>query len=309
MQYLKYLGIIFLCTFILCINWYCINNIDFFDYSLTDLGVVNWSMAPYLSRLALGFLGALPLISLAFPAKKQTIVMLSVALSLFMALVSLGETMLCSLERPYLALYELWPLSKWQGAVWILFSLIALFSLRSSARNNPGKPAQLLFMVGAILFLALPFVLNYPPSWAVYGEQAERSVSKTLQLDSLYQVASYKQNILSEAEITQGKKLICFASLTCPYCSRLAYKLHIIKERNPKASMLLVLTGDSTKIQRFEEKSVCWDVPRLFIKPEYFARWFGGSVPLVFLANGTQTQKELEYWALNDSHLAAEKIQ
>ena len=246
MQYLKYLGIIFLCTFILCINWYCINNIDFFDYSLTDLGVVNWSMAPYISRLALGFLGALPLISLAFPAIKRTIVILSVALSLFMALVSLGETMLCSLERPYLALYELWPLSKWQGAVWILFSLIVLFSLRSSTRNNPGKPAQLLSMAGAILFLALPFVLNYPPSWAVYGEQAERNVSKTLQLDSLYQVSDYTKHIDSEKQILQGKKLICFASLTCPYCSRLAYKLHIIKERNPKASMLLVLTGDSS---------------------------------------------------------------
>jgi hypothetical protein len=308
MQYLKYLGIIFLCTFILCINWYCINNIDFFDYSLTDLGVVNWSLAPYVSRLALGFLGALPLISVAFPAIKRTIVILSVALSLFMALVSLGETMLCSLERPYLALYELWPLSKWQGAVWILFSLIALFSLRSSTRNNPGKPAQLLSMAGAILFLALPFVLNYPPSWAVYGEQAERNVSKTLQLDSLYQVSDYTKHIDSEKQILQGKKLICFASLTCPYCSRLAYKLHIIKESNPKASMLLVLTGDSSKIQRFEEKSACKNVPRLFIKPEYFARWFGGSVPLVFMANGKQTHTELEYWALNDSHLIDEKL-
>jgi len=297
-----------LCTFILCINWYCINNIDFFDYSLTDLGVVNWSLAPYVSRLALGFLGALPLISVAFPAIKRTIVILSVALSLFMALVSLGETMLCSLERPYLALYELWPLSKWQGAVWILFSLIVLFSLRSSTRNNPGKPAQLLSMAGAILFLALPFVLNYPPSWAVYGEQAERNVSKTLQLDSLYQVSDYTKHIDSEKQILQGKKLICFASLTCPYCSRLAYKLHIIKVRNPKASMLLVLTGDSTKIQRFEEKSACQNVPRLFIKPESFARWFGGSVPLVFIANGKQTQKELEYWALNDSHLIDEKL-
>lgn len=297
-----------MCTFILCINWYCINNIDFFDYSLTDLGVVNWSLAPYVSRLALGFLGALPLISVAFPAIKRTIVILSVALSLFMALVSLGETMLCSLERPYLALYELWPLSKWQGAVWILFSLIAIFSLRSSARNNPGKPAQLLSMAGAILFLALPFVLNYPPSWAVYGEQAERNVSKTLQLDSLYQVSDYTKHIDSEKQILQGKKLICFASLTCPYCSRLAYKLHIIKERNPKASMLLVLTGDSSKIQRFEEKSACKNVPRLFIKPEYFARWFGGSVPLVFMANGKQTHTELEYWALNDSHLIDEKL-
>jgi hypothetical protein len=70
--------------------------------------------------------------------------------------------------------------------------------------------------------------------------------------------------------------------------------------------MLLVLTGDSSKIQRFEEKSACKNVPRLFIKPEYFARWFGGSVPRVFIANGKQTQKELEYWALNDSHLIVE---
>lgn len=72
--------------------------------------------------------------------------------------------------------------------------------------------------------------------------------------------------------------------------------------------MILVLTGDSSKIQRFEEKSVCQNVPRLFIKPEYFARWFGGSVPLVFMANGKQTHTELEYWALNDSHLIDEKL-
>lgn len=303
MQYLKHLGIIVLCTFILCINWYCINNLDFFDYSITDLGIANWSIAPYLSRLSLGLLGAFPLICLAFPAKSRMILLLGIAFSLLMALVSLGEIELCGLERPYLALYELWPLSKWQGVIWVLFALILLLSLRSLARTTPKKFVQLLFGAGAILFVALPFILNYPPSWAVYGEEAERDVSKTLQLDSLYQVASYKQNILSEAEITQGKKLICFASLTCPYCSRLAYKMHILKKRNPKANMLLILTGDAAKIKRFEEKSVCWEVPRLFIEPEYFARWFGGSVPLVFLANGTQTQKELEYWALNDSHL------
>ena len=303
MQYLRHLGIIFLCTFILCINWYCINNIDFFDYSITDLGIASWSIAPYFSRLSLGLLGAFPLLCLAFPAKSRVFLLLGVACSLLMALVSLGEIVLCGLERPYLALHELWPLSKWQGAVWILFALIAWLSLISVARTKPKKFVQLLLVAGAILFVALPFVLNYPPSWAVYGEEAERNVSKTLQLDSLYQVASYKQNIPTEAEITQGEKLICFASLTCPYCSRLAYKLHILKKRNPKASMLLVLTGDAAKIKRFEEKSACLDVPRLFIEPEYFARWFGGSVPQVFLANGKQTQKELEYWALNDAHL------
>jgi len=303
MQYLKHLGIIILCTFILCINWYCINNIDFFDYSITDLGIANWSIAPYLSRLSLGLLGAFPLICLAFPAKSRMILLFGVVFSLLMALVSLGEIGLCGLERPYLALYELWPLSKWQGVIWLLFALIAWLSLNSLARNKPNKLAQLLFGAGAILFVALPFVLNYPPTWAVYGEEAEHSISTTLQLDSLYQVASYNQNILYEAEITQGNKLICFASLTCPYCSRLAYKMHILKKRNPNANMLLVLTGDASKIKSFEEKSACQDVPRLFIEPEYFARWFGGSVPLVFIANGKQSTRELEYWALNDSHL------
>jgi len=303
MQYLKHLGIIVLCTFILCINWYCINNIDFFDYSITDLGIANWSIAPYLSRLSLGLLGAFPLICLAFPAKSRMILLLGVTFSLLMALVSLGEIVLCGLERPYLALYELWSLSKWQGVVWLLFALIAWLSLNSVARTKPKKFVQLLFGAGAISFVALPFVLNYPPSWAVYGEEPERDVSKTLQLDSLYQVASYKYGVPSESDITQGKKLICFASLTCPYCSRLAYKMHILKKRNPNANMLLVLTGDASKIKRFEEKSACQDVPRLFIEPEYFARWFGGSVPLVFIANGKQSTRELEYWALNDSHL------
>jgi hypothetical protein len=223
-----------------------------------------------------------------------------------MALVSLGETAFCALERPYLALYEIWPISKWQGAFWILYALIAYFGLKKSSENNLGKPEKALTALAAFFFLALPFILNYPPSWAIYGEQAERDVSKTLQLDSLPQVAEYRQHIATDEEITQGKKLICLASLTCPYCSRLAYKMHILKERNPEANMLLVLTGDSSKIERFEEKSVCQNVPRLFIKPEYFARWFGGSVPRIFMANGKQTQKELEYWALNDSHLFVE---
>lgn len=295
-----------MCTFILCINWYCISNIDFFDYSLTDLGVANWSIAPYVSRLVLGVLGAFSLLGLAFPAQRRIMLMLSVALSLCMALVSLGETAFCALERPYLALYEIWPLSKWQGAFWLVYASIAFVLANGKSFTQPNKTTRILFGISATFFLVLPFILNYPPSWAIYGEQAERNVSKTLQLDSLYQVSDYTKHIDSEKQILQGKKLICFTSLTCPYCSRLAYKLHIIKERNPKASMLLVLTGDSSKIQRFEEKSACQNVPRLFIKPEYFARWFGGSVPLVFLANGKQTQKELEYWALNDSHLFVE---
>jgi hypothetical protein len=308
MRYVQLLGTLLLTSLILAINWYSLNNIDFFDYSLTELGLANWSLAPYVSRFALGILGVIPLLALIFYAKRKVFILVGIAFSLGMFLISLAEVWICGLDRPYLSLYELWPFSKWQGTIWLLYAGIACMLLLSKQAFRYSGILRLSILVFVAFILALPFILNYPSSWAIYGEQAERDVSKTLQLDSLYQLAEYKQLIAAEDEITQGPKLICFASLTCPYCSRLAYKLHILKERNPNAAILLVLTGDPKNIERFERKSNCRNVPRLYIKPENYTRRFGGNVPLVFQVNGKQTTRELEYWALNDSHLAAEKI-
>jgi hypothetical protein len=305
MRYLHLLGTLLLTVFVLVVNWYSLNNIDFFDYSLSELGIANWSVAPYVSRLTLGILGAFPLLSLVAHSKRKVFMLVGIAFSIGMFLISLAEVWICELDRPYLSLYELWPFSMWQGAVWLLYVGIACMLLISKQTIRLSRAFSITAWICAAFILALPFVLNYPSSWAIYGEEAERDVSKTLQLDSLYQLAPYKQYLASEAAITQGQKLICFASLTCPYCSRLAYKLHILKKRNPNAAMLLILTGDPKNIARFERKSNCSNVPRIFIDPEKYVRRFGGNVPMVFQANGKQTIRELEYWALNDSHLTS----
>jgi hypothetical protein len=302
MRYLSYLSYVFLSVFILAINWYCINNIDFFDYSLTDLGFANWHLAPYLSRLSLGILGAIPLLSFALHSKRKSILTIGVALSICMFLITISEVLFCKLERPYLALYELWPISKWQGGIWLVYAIVGFLLSKDLSFTKPAKLTRIALGITALVITVLPFILNYPPSWAIYGEQAEENSSMELQLDSVFQMATYKQFVTSAEQITEGKKIICFASLTCPYCSRLAYKLHIIKERNPKAAMLLVLTGNPQNIARFERKSNCSNVPRVFIGSEYFARWFGGNVPIVFQANGSKTLNKLEYWALSDVH-------
>ncbi|HLP14158.1 MAG TPA: MauE/DoxX family redox-associated membrane protein [Flavobacteriales bacterium] len=58
---------------------------------------------------------------------------------------------------------------------------------------------------------------------------------------------TYKSN----AELSKGKKIVAFLSLTCPHCKMAAYKLNGFKALDPELPIYFILNGDSSNMDQF----------------------------------------------------------
>jgi glutaredoxin len=151
--------------------------------------------------------------------------------------------------------------------------------------------------------MALPFVLNYPPSWAIYGEVGNKAVEISVPMDRILSKNSIYSRLIDADKLIKGEPLVCFASLTCPFCTRAATKLHILRKRNPDANCLLVLTGYPNQLERFTKRTQSSNVPCLVLNDSLFASITEGKVPRIFKLNGGKAIREYEYWAMDDQSL------
>ncbi|HYG51433.1 MAG TPA: MauE/DoxX family redox-associated membrane protein [Flavobacteriales bacterium] len=54
-----------------------------------------------------------------------------------------------------------------------------------------------------------------------------------------------------DEDLSKGKKVVAFLSLTCPHCKMAAYKLNGFKASNPELPIYFILNGDSSKMDTF----------------------------------------------------------
>jgi glutaredoxin len=161
-----------------------------------------------------------------------------------------------------------------------------------------------------VLFLtsvSFPFVLNYPASWAVYGESEFEEIQRPMQLERLDTIVTLKEYGQLPKNLNEGKQLIAFVTLTCPYCKRAAYRLHVLKKKYPLAPITIITSGDTADWDLFMRRSKIENVPHALMNHRVFAELSEGSVPKLFLIDeGTAIQK-VQYWAIDEAFL--EKLQ
>lgn len=285
--------------------WYGERGIDFYDYALAELGLGSWSLVTYISRSLFGLLIGLSLahVLVSEPSKKMRNALTVVYVLAFV--ISALQYTLLDAARCYLCAAELVRVHPSQGmALWALGAVLS--RVRIPANRLISKPIpRFVPIVAVLLGLAFPYILNYPPHWALYGSVAEKTVEKDLQLDSLVQSQPEIFSMRKADEILPGKKLVVIATLTCPFCIRAASKLHVIKKKNPEASCFLILSGQRSMLEAFENKTHCQNVPRLFTNAAWFQRITGGKVPKIYTVEGSRATTELSYWSIQNHHCNA----
>lgn len=216
--------------------------------------------------------------------------------------VSLYQAAFIPLQRCYFCYWEVISWSSWQGVfIWLLLLVITWLPVLRHQQIGfqlPGIIAGLLVALGSIM----PFILNYPAHWAIYGEYETRPVSKILNLDSLQHIPLVYTNTEEFKSASKGDQLVCFSSLTCPFCTRAAYKLHLIKKKQPGLRCLLVLTGDASLLEAFRRKTQCDNVPTVMVNHNWFQRATGGSVPQIYRVKDDKVFEKVSYWALDAKH-------
>jgi len=71
-------------------------------------------------------------------------------------------------------------------------------------------------------------------------------------------------------------------SLTCPYCRIGAYKMYIIKKRNPQIPMFLVLNGKDKNLKPFFEDTKATNIPYTILRGTDFIKLAGLSLPAIY---------------------------
>lgn len=282
---------------------YGAENFDYFDYAIVELGFPSWNLVSYFSRILLGGLIGIGVAILFSGKRNRKLLTWYLGLSAVMLIIALLQVTVLPLNRIYFGLWELVKWNVWQGPLlWFIAVLSALVIMQTDKENYLNAPNWVrIFLV--TIGLSLPFILNYPPQWAVYGEKGISESKSDLMADSLVKVKSDYLHLMDPADLKSGKKLICFASLTCPFCIRAAYKLHVLKKRNPEAQCYMILTGDPSILELFEQRTSCENVPRMLLNEPLFNKITGGSVPKIYLVENGKITHRLPYWAIQDEHV------
>jgi hypothetical protein len=285
-----------------------LQTLDFSETALVDNGWSTWMVAPYIIRIVCGLFMFSGLILVLGLNQSKKMLLWPFGLFLFSTFFQCSIIWQIELDRCYICLRELIQWNIYQGIVFGgigLLLTILLYNLPQVSFNWKFRfPIMLVLFLTSVSF---PFVLNYPASWAVYGESEFEEIQRPMQLERLDTIVTLKEYGQLPKNLNEGKQLIAFVTLTCPYCKRAAYRLHVLKKKYPLAPITIITSGDTADWDLFMRRSKIENVPHALMNHRVFAELSEGSVPKLFLIDeGTAIQK-VQYWAIDEAFL--EKLQ
>ena len=88
-------------------------------------------------------------------------------------------------------------------------------------------------------------------------------------------------------DLSTGKHIVAFFSMTCSHCKATAFKLHVMAKRHPEIPFFMVLNGKEKNLQPFFEETKSDNIPFMILHGLSFAKITGGTVPTIYwMENG-----------------------
>ncbi|MDZ4757042.1 MAG: hypothetical protein SGJ10_02735 [Bacteroidota bacterium] len=171
--------------------------------------------------------------------------------------------------------------------------------------NNKKMPW--LIALPIISSFAMPFILN--PVQLDYSETYLNKPEENyeLELDSLYNNARIidpaSKEFLSKKELSKGKHIIIFLSLTCPHCRIAANKIRIMHERNPHIPFYMVVNGDDENLKPFFAETHTENIPYCMLLGRNFVYLAGINLPVIYLLNNGIVEHEVNYMDLDQDEM------
>jgi hypothetical protein len=158
----------------------------------------------------------------------------------------------------------------------------------------------LLAIAGVIIMAALPFIVN--PLGYTFTKQP-MSEFKKFELDTALLYKS-PESISPEIDLTKGKHIACFASVTCPHCRMAAQKLGVMKKKNPGIPLVFVFYNNKEKLQRFYDETKTANIPHILVNSqEDFLKLTNATFPRIFWVNNSQVVYECNYYQLDQQEI------
>jgi hypothetical protein len=274
--------------------------IEPFEYTFVDLGIVNWQLSPFVARLLIGLeflIGILLVlnISLRFTYRLGIFILIVFCIYLLMLMYFTGNKGNCGCFGSFIVMTPLQALIKN-----IIMLAVFLVLYRYHAGWNLKGRLRYLILLPVISSFAFPFILN--PVELSYAEAYLKTPEENfeLPLDSLYHHATLN---VPPKELSKGKHVLAFMSMTCQHCRVAANKMRIMHERNPGIPFYIVLNGEDKNLKPFFEATHAEDIPHCVLNGRNFVYLAGVQLPRIYLINNSVVEFDLDYFVMDQAEI------
>lgn len=275
-----------------------LSPIEVLEIAVVETGIVGWSLAPLLARLLIGseFLIGLFLIS-NFKSKLFSILaiisLIVFTIYLTILLVVQGNNINCNCMGLFMVMNPIESIIK----NLILISILALIYFKNTSIKFKYEKA--LIIIGTLLTIALPFIIN-PPSFQKY--QQETSINEPYKMDFsiIYTNPEIEQPSI---DLNSGKHLVAFFSSSCQHCIVTGYNLKVISEQNPEFSIYFFINGDDADLAHFHTLTKSESIPHSKLPANELLTLAGNKLPALFLINNSMVEEKIKVDNINESHL------
>ena len=256
-----------------------------FEYQFVDIGVATWKTSPYIARMFIGmefFLGMLLVFNIAL--RKITLkfaigLLCAFCIYLTYKIMSDGNTGNCG------CFGELVVMTPLQGILKNLVLIVCCVVLYVITEKDYWNTKWKLIVSPVLLITAMCLGFFIYPVDPTFSSTLDTSkVNYTVPLDKMYLKTQKEKPAI---DLTKGKHIIAFMSLTCPHCRIAAKKLAIIHKMNPSLPLYLALNGDKSIEKLFFEDTHAQKIPHnLFLGPSDWMSVAGFALPnIMYIEN------------------------
>lgn len=175
------------------------------------------------------------------------------------------------------------------AGIWLLIRYQSGLQIRWAHTLSP----ILLFAISALPFFFHPLP-DAEPQWL------NKQQSFKLDLAALYKPG---RSDMPKTDLYKGKYIIAFFSFSCPHCQMAAYKMHLMKQRNPSLPFYFVVAGKEQNEPLFWEKTKAKYIPHTKLESKEFTDIIGYSFPVIYWVNNGWVEADNNYLELDQGKI------
>ena len=273
---------------------YSIEGFERFQYTIVEYVNFPWSLAVHSARILVGMefaLGALMVAHLfghrKWVLKAAMLLLLAFSIYLVYLWAAVGNDINCGCFGD-----KIWmsPASSLIKNIVLLLVLALLHKYHTGLTFNWAK------WTAVLLFIALTvspyFYYPMPPNQPAWLQKDKYRID----LEALYTPGKADA---PKADLSEGKHVVAFVSLTCPHCKIAAYKMHIMKEKNPSLPFHIVYAGSKKYLRQYWKETNARNIPHTRLTADEFTAVAGYSWPAIFMINNGMVEAKIDYVSMN----------
>jgi uncharacterized membrane protein YphA (DoxX/SURF4 family) len=272
--------------------------IEPFELKFVELGVANWTIAPFIARFVIAgelFLGLMLLLNIKprITAVASLAVLVFFTFYLIYDFIKNGNEGNCGCFGTVIVMTPLESIVK----NLLMIPLVTALLLMNKRAFDFKIPILVISLV--MLAIALPFVIAPLEDMESHENANSEKVDYKFPLELIPNFTINGRKI----DLSKGEYIIPLMNVNCSHCKKAAYKLHILNKQNNLPPIYLVLLGKEEEVPVFVQETKA-DFP-YYLHPDEntFFEIAGNAIPRIFYIRDGIVKAKFNEVSLTESSL------